>query len=302
MPSNLVVAVLGTARGCCGGSEIAKAGLGLRVWNREPELAAPLGALCAVICSTPARQASARRRPHPARRRERCREAMDQARDGLAGGSVSLEVCTVSPDGSHRLAHQATQLGVGYVEAPLLGTKEPAVAGTLTILAAASQAQARERVQPVLDAVGSRTVWLDEVGQPSSLKLAYNTWVLTTVEGLAESLTLADALGVDPKLVAEVIRGSALDSGYVQAKAPKMISDDLDTPSFPLVAAAKDAVLITDAARAAGLCLGIAETVRERLQLAVESGFGRADVAATCGSRVETPHLTQTDCIRRTGI
>ena len=141
--------------------------------------------------------------------------------------------------------------------------------------------QAMRFAAPALDAVGSRTVWLDEVGQPSGLKLAYNAWVLTTVEGLAESLTLADALGVDPKLVAEVIRGSALDSGYVQAKAPKMISDDLDAPSFPLVAAAKDAVLITDAARGAGLRLGIAETVRERLQLAVESGFGRADVAAT---------------------
>jgi 3-hydroxyisobutyrate dehydrogenase len=105
--------------------------------------------------------------------------------------------------------------------------------------------------------------------------------VLATVEGIAESLTLAEALGVDPKLVAEVIRGSALDSGYIQNKAPKMISDDLDAPSFPLVAAAKDSVLITDAARAAGLHLGIAETVRARLQLAVESGFGRADVAAT---------------------
>jgi 3-hydroxyisobutyrate dehydrogenase len=104
---------------------------------------------------------------------------------------------------------------------------------------------------------------------------------LTTVEGIAESLTLADALGVDPKLVAEVICGSGLNSEYVQTKAPKMIADDLDTPSFPLVAAAKDAVLITDAARSAGLRLGIAETVRERLQLAVDEGFGRADVAAT---------------------
>jgi len=283
VPSDLVVAVLGTGTmGAAMAANIAKAGLELRVWNREPELAAPLGELGAVICSTPAEASrGADVILTPLANEKVVAEVMDHARDGLDDGAVWLQVCTVSPDGSHRLADQATQLGVGYVEAPLLGTKEPAVAGTLTILAAAAQAQARERVQPVLDAVGSRTVWLDEVGQPSGLKLAYNAWVLTTVEGLAESLTLADALGVDPKLVAEVIRGSALDSGYVQAKAPKMISDDLDAPSFPLVAAAKDAVLITDAARGAGLRLGIAETVRERLQLAVESGFGRADVAAT---------------------
>jgi 3-hydroxyisobutyrate dehydrogenase len=283
VPDDLVVAVLGTGTmGAAMAANIAKAGLGLRVWNREPELAAPLGELGAVIGSTPAQAChGADVILTPLANESVVSQVMDQARDGIDKGAAWLQVCTVSPDGSRRLAQQAAQLGVGYVEAPLLGTKEPAVAGTLTILAAASHAQARDRVQPVLDAVGSRTVWLDDVGQPSSLKLAYNAWVLTTVEGLAESLTLAEALGVDATLVADVIRGSALDSGYIQNKAPKMISDDLDAPSFPLVAAAKDAVLITDAARAAGLRLGIAETVRERLQLAVESGFGRADVAAT---------------------
>jgi len=80
--------------------------------------------------------------------------------------------------------------------------------------------------------------------------------------------------------VIDVIGQSGVDSDYVQTKGPKMISDDLDTPSFPLQAAAKDAGLITDVARAAGLRLGIAETVRERLYAAVRDGLGRADVAA----------------------
>ncbi|MER6272473.1 NAD-binding protein [Streptomyces sp900105755] len=123
-------------------------------------------------------------------------------------------------------------------------------------------------------------MWLDEVGQPSSLKLADNVWVLATVEGIAES-TLADALGVDPRLVIDVIDGSGLNGPYVQTKDPKMIDDDLDTPSFPLDAAARDAGLITDTARAAGLHLGIAEVVRERLRRAADDGLGRADVAAT---------------------
>jgi 3-hydroxyisobutyrate dehydrogenase len=277
------VAVLGT--GTMGGAmaaNIARAGLGLRVWNRELEMTEPLAALGAVVCDSPAEASrGADVILTPLANEKVVAEVMDQAGDGVGDGAVWLQVCTVSPDGSHRLADQATRLGVDYVEAPMLGTKEPAVAGTLTILAASPQPRARERVRPVLDVVASRTVWLDEVGQPSGLKLAYNAWVLATVEGIAESLTLAGALGVDPKLVAEVICGSALNSDYFQTKAPRMIADDLDTPSFPLVAAAKDSVLITDAARAAGLHLGIAETVRERLQLAVDSGFGRDDVAAT---------------------
>jgi 3-hydroxyisobutyrate dehydrogenase len=278
-----VVAVLGTGTmGAAMAANIGAAGLGLRIWNRNRDAAAPLADVGALVCDSPAEASKGADIVLTTLANEDVvTDVMHRARPGLADGVVWLQSCTVSPDGSRRLGGLADELGVAYVDAPLLGTKEPATAGTLTVLAASPQPEARARVKPVLDAVGSRTVWLDDVGQPSSLKLAYNAWVLTTVEGIAESLTLADALGVDPTLVLDVIRGSQLDSGYVQAKGPKMVSDDLDTPSFPLAAAAKDAVLITDTARAAGLQLGIAETIRRRLQLATDSGFGDADVAAT---------------------
>ncbi|MGW1504104.1 NAD(P)-dependent oxidoreductase [Streptomyces mirabilis] len=256
-----MVAVLGTGiMGDAMARNIAAAGLGLRAWNRNRAADVVLTALA---------------------NEKAVADVMDQAHDGLAGHPVRVQTCTVSPDGGRRLAEQAARLDVAYAEAPLLGTKEPAVAGTLTILAASPRQEAREEVRPVLEAVGTRTVWLDEVGQPSSLKLAYNAWVLATVEGVAESLTLADALGVDPHLVIDVIDGSGLNSPYVQSKGPKMLDDDLDTPSFPLEAAAKDAGLITDTARAAGLHLGIAEVVRESLRRAADDGLGRADVAAT---------------------
>lgn len=60
-----------------------------------------------------------------------------------------------------------------------------------------------------------------------------------------------------------------------------MLDEDPDTPSFPLEAAAKDAGLITDTPRAAGLHPGVAEVLDERLHLATDDGFGRTDVAAT---------------------
>ncbi|MEU3245364.1 NAD(P)-dependent oxidoreductase [Streptomyces sp. NPDC006875] len=286
-----VVAVLGTGTmGDALGRNIVSAGLGLRVWNRNRAVAEPLAEVGAVVCDTEAEACRGADIVLTALADERVvAEVMDEARDGLGDDTVWVHVCTVSPDGSRRLGDQAAGLGVSYVEAPVLGTKEPAVAGTLTILAASPQADARDRVRPVLDAVGTRTVWLDEVGRPSSLKLAYNAWVLTTVEGIAESLALADALGVDPHLLIDVIDGSGLNSAYVQSKGPKMVDDDLDVPSFPLEAAAKDADLITDTARAAGLHLGIAEVVRERLRLAADAGLGRADVAATYRASRRTP-------------
>ncbi|OBB98701.1 hypothetical protein A5782_24070 [Mycobacterium sp. 852002-40037_SCH5390672] len=262
-------------------TNIAAAAMGLRVWNRTRAVAEPLTKVGAVVCNSAADASQRADVVLTTLANEAITaEVMDEARKGFGDGAVWLQSCTVAPEGSRRLAEQADRLGIDYVEAPLLGTKEPAIAGTLTILAASPQADARVRVQPVLDAVGSRTLWLDRIGQPSALKLAYNAWVLATVEGIAESLTLAKALGVDPMLVVDVIGHSGLGSDYVRTKGPKMISDDLDTPSFPLQAAAKDAGLITDAARAAGLRLGIAETVQERLHAAVRDGLGRADVAA----------------------
>ena len=281
--STPVVAVLGTGTmGAAMASNIARSGLALRVWNRNRDVAAPLADLGATVSDSAADASRGADIVLTVLANESVvAEVIDQARAGLADGAVWVQSCTVSPDGSHRLACRANEFGVAFVEAPLIGTKEPAVAGTLTVLAATARDADRERVQPVFDAIGSRTVWLDGVGQPSSLKLAYNAWVLATVEAVAESLALADALGVDPTLVVDVIHGSAVDSVYVQTKGPKMIADDLDDASFPLAAAAKDAGLITDAARSAGLRLGIAETVRERLELAAHNGLGRADVAAT---------------------
>jgi 3-hydroxyisobutyrate dehydrogenase len=132
VPDDLVVAVLGTGTmGAAMAANIAKAGLGLRVWNREPELAAPLGELGAVIGSTPAQASQgADVILTPLANESVVGQVMDQARDGIDKGAAWLQVCTVSPDGSRRLAQQAAQLGVGYVEAPLLGTKEHWTAAT----------------------------------------------------------------------------------------------------------------------------------------------------------------------------
>jgi 3-hydroxyisobutyrate dehydrogenase len=277
------VAVLGIGTmGEAMARNIASAQLGLRVWNRSRRAAEPLSDVGAVVCDSAAEACRGAAVVLTALANEQVvADVMDQAHDGLEEEAVWLQTCTVSPEGGRRLAQQADRLHVAYVEAPVLGTKEPAVAGTLTILAATAQPAVREQVRPVLEAISSRTIWLDEIGQPSALKLAYNAWVLTTVEGIAESLTLAEALGVDPRLVIDAISGSNVDSRYVQTKGPKMIDDDLDTPSFPLEAAAKDAGLITDTARAANLRLGVAEAVCERLRTATKDGLGRADVAAT---------------------
>jgi 3-hydroxyisobutyrate dehydrogenase len=132
----------------------------------------------------------------------------------------------------------------------------------------------------VLDAIGAKTLWLGAAGQGSRLKLVANSWVLTVVEGVAESLALAKALGLDPQSFLDVIKGGAMDAPYVQLKGAAMLSGELD-PQFPLWGAAKDARLIQEAGRAAGVDLAIIEAARRHFERAMADGHGDLDMAAT---------------------
>jgi 3-hydroxyisobutyrate dehydrogenase len=148
------------------------------------------------------------------------------------------------------------------------------------VVLASGPQTARETVAPVLEAIGSRTVWVGEAGQGTRLKLVANSWVLTVVEGIAECLSLARSLGVDPRQFLDVVKGGAMDAPYVQLKGATMLAGDF-TPSFALGGAAKDASLILDAARATGADVEFIEVVQQHFARALEAGHGDKDLSAT---------------------
>lgn len=196
-----------------------------------------------------------------------------------AAGTVWMQCSTVGVAACADLAALAEELGLVYVDAPVLGTKGPAEAGQLTVLASGPES-ARAALEPVLDAVSAKVLWLGEAGQGSRLKLVMNAWVLTIVEGVAESLALAKALGLDPQLFLDGVKGGALDAPYVQIKGSAMLSGDLEA-QFPLWGAAKDARLIEEAGAAAGVELALASAMRTHFERAEQAGHGHLDMAAT---------------------
>ncbi|MGE0028088.1 MAG: NAD(P)-binding domain-containing protein [Thermoleophilia bacterium] len=103
----------------------------------------------------------------------------------------------------------------------ILGTRQPAEEGALVVLASGPEA-ARERVRPVLDAVGQRTMWVREAGAGTRLKLVTIAWILAVVEGAAESVALAEGLGLDPALLLEAVEGGPLDLPLVRAVARRL--------------------------------------------------------------------------------
>jgi 3-hydroxyisobutyrate dehydrogenase len=170
------------------------------------------------------------------------------------------------------------KLGDRLVDGPVLGTKQPAEQGKLTVLASGP---GRDQLAEVFEPVSAKVVDLgDEIGAGTRMKLVLNTWVLALVEGLAETIALAEALRIDPRQFLEIISGGLMDTPYAHMKGKQMIERSFE-PSFPLALAAKDAGLVAEAAAAAGLDLPLPALIRDQMGKAVEAGHGEEDLAAT---------------------
>ncbi|MEU6018995.1 NAD(P)-dependent oxidoreductase [Streptomyces sp. NPDC047515] len=276
------VAVLGTGiMGSGMARSLLRAGLDVRAWNRTQAKAAPLAADGATVTETAEEAVRgadvilAMLRDGPA-----VAAALTAASPGLHTGQVLLQSSTVGPEATDDLVRRAADLGLTYLDAPVAGTKQPAEQGTLTVLVSGPSA-VRETVEPVLDAVGERTVWVAEVpGAASRLKLVVNTWVINLVNSVAECLNLAEGLEIDPRTFLDAMRGGALDSPYLQGKSAAVLTGDL-TPSFTLSTALKDTRLILAAAEASGVRLDLVAASADRFVRAEAAGHGGEDMIAT---------------------
>jgi 3-hydroxyisobutyrate dehydrogenase len=277
------VAVLGTG---IMGAPIARRLLGegfdVRVWNRSREKADPLADDGATVCDTPRDAAEGAEVILTMLLDAAAVEATMSGDDGAlaaAGDDVIwTQTSTVGIEGSDRLATLAADSGVTYVDAPVLGTREPAEQGQLVVLASGPDA-ARERLAPVYDAIGQRTMWLGEAGAGSRLKLVVNSWVLAVTTAVAEGMALAEGLGLSPQLLLDAVEGGALDLPYAHLKGG-LIQQGEFPAAFELAGAAKDAGLIVAAAKQAGVRLEVADAVRRQLERARDDGHAEEDMAA----------------------
>jgi 3-hydroxyisobutyrate dehydrogenase len=275
-------AVLGTGiMGSAMARNLISAGLGTTVWDRSPAATAPLAAAGALVAASPAeavRDAGMVITMLPTA--EVVNEVMFAGGvvEALAEGAVWAQMGTIGVKETTGIASQLAQLrsDVMFVDAPVSGSKGPAEAGQLLILASGPPAAAAV-ADVVFSAIGRKTVWLGEAGQGSRMKLVVNAYMSILIEGVAEALELAAQLGVDDAKLAEAIEGGPLDAPIADAKLHKMVRGDF-APEFPLEWALKDVDLAIGLAGADGLPLLAA--LSRQWRAAVDAGHGRDDVAA----------------------
>ncbi len=279
------VALLGTGiMGAGMARNLLAAGISLRVWNRTRDRAAFLEDEGATVCDTPAEAVRGADvvltmlSDGPT-----VLEVMTAAAPGLTPGQVWAQASTVGIGWLAQLAEFSRAHGTVFLDSPVLGTRPAAEGGQLKVFCAGpgdASESIRERVRPVFDAIGTKTVWLDHVGQATRLKLVVNSWILALTTAVGESVALAQGLGVGPEAFLEAVTGGPIDSPYLHAKA-RAIAEDNFTPNFSVALSGKDARLIVEAGESAGLHMDLAEAVAERLRRAAEYGHGQDDMAVS---------------------
>lgn len=286
MPFTPATTVLGTGTMGVGmAHSLLRAGIPTTVWNRHAEKAAPLAGDGATVAETlEDAVGGADVVITMLFDVDAVAAVMAEAIPLLKPGTVWIQASTVGRTGIDRLAAMAEGPGIAFYDAPVVGTKQPAEAGKLTVLAA-GPAATREIAQPVLDAIGAKTVWLgDSPGPASAMKLVANSWVATITAGTAFGIEQAKAFGLDPAQFLETVSGGAADSPYLQAKGRTIIEDRTGDPQFALDGLRKDLALIRAADLDAGVPTTLVDALLESYGTASQRGHGGADISAVAAA------------------
>jgi 3-hydroxyisobutyrate dehydrogenase len=198
--------------------------------------------------------------------------------EAMRRDAIWIQMATIGPNATESIAARArTQRpDVTFIDAPVSGSKGPAEAGQLLILASGDEAH-RPLLDRVFAVIAKRTMWLGAVGAGSRMKLILNTWLAFQIEGAAEAASLASRLGVGSPALLDALGDSPLSSPYALAKLERILDADF-RPDFSLDLALKDLDLVgadagTDAAP-------IAAAIAKRWHQLVANGASGLDVSA----------------------
>jgi 3-hydroxyisobutyrate dehydrogenase-like beta-hydroxyacid dehydrogenase len=195
-----------------------------------------------------------------------------------AGELLCVDMSTIAPTDTRRIAKRLAEQGIRMMDAPVTGSSPRAEAGTLTIMAG-GDVRDFERVKPLLESMGELIVHVGELGQGEMLKLINNSLGAANAAAVAEALLLAKATGVDLDALVEVTMSGSGASAQMQMKSGAMRAHDYAT-LFKTEHLLKDVRLCLEEAQAAGIPFPAAAHARDLLAATIGRGHGGKDYAA----------------------
>ena len=193
-------------------------------------------------------------------------------------GTVLVDLSTVSPAVSARVAALAEEASVEYLRAPVSGNPTVVRAGNLSFMVSGSR-ETLDRVEPVLLAIGPTIHYVGEAEQARIVKLAINLMIAGLAQLISEALVLGEAAGVSRQTLLEVMGSSAVGAPFVKYKTEPLLRDDYSA-TFTTALMEKDIDLVLDAAEEAGLELPVASEMKTLLRAAIDAGYADDDFMA----------------------
>jgi 3-hydroxyisobutyrate dehydrogenase-like beta-hydroxyacid dehydrogenase len=202
--------------------------------------------------------------------------------DGVAHGAneglLCVDMSTIAPTDTRRIAARLAERGVGMIDAPVTGSSPRAQAGTLTIMVGGEQSDFK-RAERLLGTMGELIVHVGALGQGEMLKLINNSLGAANAAAVAEALLLADATGVDLDALVAVTQSGSGASAQMQMKSGAMREHDYTT-LFKTEHLLKDVRLCLEEAQAAGVPFPAAAHARDMLAATMGRGHAADDYAA----------------------
>ena len=270
---------------------LLEAGFPLHVYNRTAEKANDLAAKGAVPADSAADLAGRVDVVLTSLADDRAFEAV--ATEVVAAarpGTVLVDLSTVSPVASARIASLAEAASVEYLRAPVSGNPTVVRAGNLSVVVSGPP-EALERVDGVVRAIGPTVQHVGEGEQARVVKLALNLMVAGLAELISEALVLGEAAGVSRADLLDVMGNSAVGAPFVKYKTEPLLRDDYSA-TFTTALMEKDIDLALDAADQEGVDLPLAREMKSLLRGAIDAGYAEDDFIALFahlrgGSRAE---------------
>jgi|CXWL01.1.fsa_nt_gi 3-hydroxyisobutyrate dehydrogenase len=197
----------------------------------------------------------------------------------LLAGRTIMQMGTIGSEDSRMLGEEIDALGGDYLEAPVLGSKAEALAGTLSIMVGGTP-EHFTRWHALLADLGPSPRHIGPVGTAAVLKLALNQLIAAEITAFALSLGMVQGAGVSVEIFMEILRASAVYAPAFDKKLSRLLSRDYANPNFPTQHLLKDVNLVEVEAQAHGLTTAGLDGIRSLLERTIDAGWREADYSA----------------------
>ena len=194
---------------------------------------------------------------------------------GKHDGMCIVDMSTINPNSTKEISKKVSDVGVDYMEIPVMGGPNVAINGKLVIMASGKK-EIFKKYEKIFNSIAEKTFYLGDTGTAHSIKLAMNLQIAMLALSLSEGLILSKKAGIDPELFLKILNSTYFKTGMSEGKAHKMINDSVK-PTFTLANLKKDLDTINDAAESFDAELPMAKIARKIYADATNAGFGDID-------------------------